>query len=92
MSEVRIGLEGQEPVVLPLSLEAGSSLRYEGGVEVSVLDARHQVTGSFRVPEGSFLIAPGPQAISLEADLVPPEDAKARLEVRPRGRAEPLGD
>ena len=77
--------------MLPVTLEAGSSLRYQGGVEVSVLDARHQATGSIGVPEGSFMIAPGPQAISLESDLVPAEEAKARLEVRPRGRAEPLG-
>ena len=92
VSAIRIGLDGREPGLLPVTLEAGSSLRYEGGVEVSVLDARHQVTGSFRVPEGSFLIAPGPQAISVEADLVPAEEAKARLEVRPRGRPETLGD
>ena len=91
VSEVRIGLDGQDPVLLPVTLEAGSSLRYEGGVEVSVFDARHQAMGSFPVPEGSFMIAPGPHTISLEADLVPAEGAKARLEVRPRGRAEPLG-
>jgi len=28
----------------------------------------------------------------LEADLVPVDEARARLEVRPRGRAEPLGE
>jgi len=91
VSAIRIGLDGQNPVLLPVTLEAGSSLRYEGGVDVSVLDARHQAAGSFRVPQGSFTIAPGPHTISVEADLVPAEGAKARLEVRPRGRAEQLG-
>ena len=90
VAAVRIGLDGREPVRLPVTLKPGFSLRYEGGIEVAVLDARHRATGSVRVPEGSFQIAPGPHTISLEADLVPAEGAKARLEVRPRGRAEPL--
>ena len=62
-----------------VTLEAGASLRYEGGREVAILDARHQAAGSLRLPQGSFLIAPGPHTISLEADLVPADEAKARL-------------
>ena len=92
VSAIRLGLDGRDPVLLPVTLEAGSSLRYEGGGEIAVLDTRHQAIGSIAAPEGTFLIAPGPNSISLEAELKPTEDAKARLEVRPRGRAEPLGD
>jgi hypothetical protein len=92
VSGVRIEIDGREPVALPVTLEAGWSLRYEDGPEVAVLDARHQAVGSIAVPEGSFKIAPGPHTVGLETDLVPADEAKAKLEVRPRGRAEPLGD
>jgi len=92
VSAVRIAIDGREPILLPASLEAGSSLRYEGGLEVAVLDAQHQDAGSVSIPEAAFHIAPGPHTVSLEADLVPVDEAKARLEVRPRGRAEPLGE
>ncbi|MBT8477443.1 MAG: hypothetical protein KJO06_00900, partial [Gemmatimonadetes bacterium] len=92
VSSIRIEIDGREPVTLQATLEAGWSLRYDGGSEVAALDARHQRLGSIAVPRGSFEIAPGPHTIGFEADLVPADAAKARLEVRPRGRAEPLGE
>ncbi len=90
VSAIRIRIDGRDPVRLSVSLSAGSSLRYEGGLEATIMDAQHRPTGSVRIPDASFLIAPGPHTIILEADLVPAEAAKARLEVRPRGRLERL--
>ncbi|MCL7972535.1 MAG: hypothetical protein M8866_10710, partial [marine benthic group bacterium] len=92
VSAVRIGIDGRDPVRLPVTLPEGGSLRFEGGREVAVLDAQHRRTGSIRIPEASFVIGPGPHTLIVEADLVPAESAKARLEVRPRGRPERLGD
>ena len=92
VSGVRIALDGGPPVQLSVSLQPGEALRYEGGPEVHVLDARNRRRGTLPVNGDVFRVATGPHSASLAADLVPAEVAKARLELRPRGRAERMGE
>ena len=87
---VRISIDGRDEVLLSVRLRDAWSLRYEGGRDVTVRDEDNQPVSTVRVDESAFRIAPGRHTVSLEADLRPAAQAKARLEVRPCGPAEAL--
>jgi hypothetical protein len=73
---------------LPVRLREGWSLRYEGGAEVTIRDENHGRIGVLAVDEAAFRVGPGRHTVTLGGRLEPTEEAKARLEIRPRGRAE----
>jgi hypothetical protein len=87
---VRLSIDGGEAISLPVGLREGWSLRYEGGSTVTIRDASHRPDGTISVDERWFRIAPGRHSIALDARLVPAEKAKARLELRVRGRGESI--
>jgi hypothetical protein len=88
VSEVRISLGEREALPLPVRLREGWSLRYEGGAEVTIRDENHGRIGVLAVDEAAFRVGPGRHTVTLGGRLEPTEEAKARLEIRPRGRAE----
>jgi hypothetical protein len=65
-------------------------LRYEGGAQVTIRDANHRRIGEVAVDATAFRIAPGRHTVTLGGRLDPADEAKARLEIRPRGSAEPV--
>ena len=69
----------------------GWSLRYEGGRTVTIEDENHKRSGTVAVDESLFQVAPGRHSLAVDAQLVPSDQAKARLELRPRGREEEVG-
>jgi hypothetical protein len=88
VSEVRISIDEREATSLPARLREGWSLRYEGGSHVTIRDANHRRIGDVAVDEAAFRIAPGRHTVTLDCRLDPADEAKARLEIRPRGPAE----
>ncbi len=92
IGEVRISIDGRDDVLLSVRLPDTWSLRYEGGREATVRDGDNRRVETVAVEESAFLIAPGRHTVSLSADLLPEEQAKAKLEVRPRDRAEAMSD
>jgi hypothetical protein len=91
VSQVRISIDNGEAVVLPVRLREGWSLRYEGGAVATITDANHRRGGEIPVDETWFQVASGRHSLSLDAQLDPADEAKARLELRPRGQREPIG-
>jgi hypothetical protein len=91
VSEVRLTLDDGTPIVLPVRMNEGWSLRYEGGNVVGIRDASHQGAGEIPVDGTWFWLAPGRHSITLDAQLNPAEEAKARMELRPHGQGEPVG-
>jgi len=91
VSQLELTIDNGATVSLPATLEEGWSLRYEGGPAVRVLNAEHQRVGLVPVTESRFRIAPGQHRVTLDGNLVPGEEAKARLELRPSGQAEQVG-
>jgi hypothetical protein len=88
LSDVRISIDQAEPVPLPATLREGESLRYEGGARVMILDANHRARGELAVDPAAFRIAPGRHSVTLAGRLEPADQAKGRLELRPRRPAE----
>jgi hypothetical protein len=91
VSQVRISIDNGEAVVLPVRLREGWSLRYEGGAVATITDANHRRGGEIPVDETWFQVASGRHSLSLDAQLDPADEAKERLELRPRGQGEPIG-
>jgi hypothetical protein len=90
VSEIRISLDEREALPLPARLRESWSLRYEGGAHVTIRDANHRRIGEIAVDENAFRVGPGRHTVTLGGRLDPAEEAKARLEIRPRGRTEPV--
>ncbi|UCD23435.1 MAG: hypothetical protein JSW51_10340 [Gemmatimonadota bacterium] len=88
VSRIEISIDNRAPVLLPVRLGEGWSLRYEGGNSALVLNAEHQQVGAVPVVESAFRIAAGRHDVVLDAILDPADQAKARLELRPRGETE----
>ena len=88
VSDVRISIDQGMRIDLPVELADGWSLRYEGETKITVRDAEHRPMGEFTVDEAAFRIAAGRHAVTLDCRLDPEDQATARLEIRPRGRAE----
>jgi hypothetical protein len=88
VSDVRISIDQGAIIDLPVALADGWSMRYEGGATVAISDANHRWIGEFAVDEAAFRIAAERHTITLDCRLDPEDQAKARLEIRPRGRAE----
>jgi hypothetical protein len=88
VSEVRISIDEREAVSPPVRLQEGWSLRYEGGAQLTIRDANHRRIGEVAVDETAFRVAPGRHTVTLGGRLEPADEAKARLEIRPRGPAE----
>ena len=91
VSQLELTIDNGATVSLPATLEEGWSLRYDGGTAVRVLNTKHQQVGLVPVTESRFRIAPGQHRVTLDGNLVPGEEAKARLELRPSGQAEQVG-
>jgi hypothetical protein len=91
VSQIQVRIDHGSPVVLPVRLREGWSLRYEGGMTVTIFDAAHRREGTVTVDERLFRVASGPHTVTLDARLTPPDEAKARMELRPRGQGEPIG-
>ena len=91
VSGVRLGFDGSEDIDLPLEVLEGWSLRYDGGDRAMLLDPRHRAVSSIPVREATFRLVPGRHTVTLEAELDPPDAARARLELRPRSEPEQLG-
>ena len=85
---VKMTLDAGESIDFPGTLRQGWSLRYEGGTTVTVHDADNRPVGSIDVAHAAFDLGPGRHSIRLDSSLRPEQQAKARLELRPRGRAE----
>ena len=88
VSEVSMTLDGGEALRLPARLEQGWSLRYEGGNSVTVRNAEHRRVRDIRIGSEDFLLASGPHTITFDSELRPEQEAKAKLELRPRGPTE----
>ena len=88
VSQIQVSIDQGGAVVLPVTLREGWSLRYEGGAMATLRDTEHRVSGTVAVADLAFRIAPGRHAVTLGARLHPEQEAKARLELRPRGRVE----
>jgi len=91
VSQVRLSIDDGDAIALPVHLREGWSLRYEGGTTVTVEDEDHQRSGTITVDGSLFQIAPGRHSITIDAQLAPTDETRARLEVRPRGREEEVG-
>jgi hypothetical protein len=90
-SQLELSIDNGARLALPVKLEEGWSLRYEGGSTAVLLNTEHQQVGTVPVIESAFRIAPGQHTAVLNADLAPANEAKARLELRPRGDTEIAG-
>jgi hypothetical protein len=90
VSRVRLSIDNRETITLPVRLREGWSLRYEGGSTVTIHDASHRRDGGVSVDERWFQIAPGRHSVTLDAQLTPADNAKARLELRPLGLGESI--
>ncbi len=88
VSDIRISVDHGVSFDLPVGLADGWSLRYEGGAKITVRDANHRRMGEFTVDEAAFGIAAGRHTVTLDCRLDLEDQATARLEIRPRGRAE----
>jgi len=87
VSQIRISIDEAE-TVLPYSLPEGWSIRYEGGAMATIRDANHRPIREVAVDDSGFRIASGRHTLTFDSRLEPQEEAKARLEIRPSGRAE----
>ena len=90
LSACRLNLDGREALAPSVRLAEGWSLRYEGGAAVEVRNADNVRSATVPVAAGTFQVAPGAHTVGLDCRLGPEPKAAARLEVRPRGRAEIL--
>jgi hypothetical protein len=91
VSNVELSLDNGVAVRLPTMLQEGWSLRYEGGAAVQVRDDQNRPIRSIGVDGSRFRIAPGAHTVALESELSPAAQAKARLELRPKGEVESVG-
>jgi hypothetical protein len=87
VSDIRIALDERTPVLLPVTLPEGWSVRYAGGGTATVRDADHRVRGTVTIPPDAFAMAPGRHTAVVDAELDGAETT-LRIEVRPRGTAE----
>ena len=90
VSQIEISIDDRATVVVAATLRQGWSLRYDGGTTATVRDAEHREIGRIRVDETAFYVASGRHTVTLDASLEPEQEARARLELRPRGPAEPV--
>ena len=88
---VRLAIDDKE-TVLPIRLREGWSLRYEGGTTVAMRDADHRLVREVAIDDSVFRIASGRHTVTLDCGLDPEGEAKARLELRPRGREESVAE
>ena len=91
VSDVTLGLDERETARFPVTLSQGWSLRYEGGATATVRDSSHRRVRTIEVDPAAFRIASGRHTIRMDSSLRPEQQAKARLELRQRGRAERVG-
>jgi hypothetical protein len=89
VSQIRIGMDGTE-IGLPIRLRENWSVRYEGGATATIRDANHRLVREIAVDVSLFRVAAGRHTVRLDAHLNPEQEAKARLELRPHGRPEPV--
>jgi hypothetical protein len=88
VSDIRISIDQGTIIDLPVALADGWSLRYEGGATITVRDANHTRMSEVTIDAGAFRIAAGRHTFTMDCRLDPEGQATARLEIRPRGRAE----
>jgi hypothetical protein len=91
VADPELTIDNGEIISFPVRLKEGWSLRYEGGSTALFLDAEHRQVRVVSVVESAFRVGPGRHGVTLDARLVPADEAKARLELRPRGEAERVG-
>jgi hypothetical protein len=89
-SDCRMSLDDGDIVPLAVRLPDRWSLRYEGGVGATIRDSDNRPRREISVPAGAFRIDTGRHTLTLECRLDPETEAKARLELRPRGHPEPV--
>ena len=88
VSDVTMTIDNGNPIELPISLDQGWSLRYTGGSSAIIRDQNHQFQAEITLPAERFLLSSGRHSIVFGASLEPPAEAKARIELRPRGPGE----
>jgi hypothetical protein len=88
--DIEITIEGGPSVLMLVTLAEGWSVRYTGGESATVRDAENKTVREIATPEAAFQISPGRHSVRVNAGLDPEDEAKARLELRPRGAAEAL--
>ncbi len=92
VSDISLSIDNGASIMLPVHLREGWSLRYEGGAVATIRDASHRPQGRIDVNEAAFRVGSGSHMVALDARLRPEDEAKARLELRLRGRTERLAD
>jgi len=88
VSNIVVAIDNRGSVNLQVRLELGWSLRYEGGTAATVHNANNRLMSEVRLDPEQFRVAPGRHTVSFNASLYPDLEAKARLELRPRGTPE----
>jgi len=88
VSDIQMAIDEREVIRASVRLEQGWSLRYEGGTVATVIDANNRRVRDVPVSEENFRIAAGNHTLSFSSSLRPEQEAKARLELRPRGGVE----
>jgi hypothetical protein len=88
--DISMTIDSRDAVVLPTRLEQDWTLRYEGGNVATIHDASNRRVGDIPLEEADFRVASGRHSISFASSLRPDQEARARLELRPRGRTESI--
>ncbi|WP_100629518.1 hypothetical protein [Algoriphagus formosus] len=91
IQSIQLEINNRSEISLPVTLEKGHSLRYEGSDEVHWLDENLIKVKSFPIDSSKLQIRPGEQKLSLDCEFKNPEEKPAlKAEIRIVGKAEPI--
>jgi hypothetical protein len=89
ISELKIELDNNKEIELPISLHAGESAKYTGGDWIEILDAQLKKSGGFKVNPDDFLLSKGNHSITFDCSFSNKgKEPTAKFELRIPGKAE----
>jgi hypothetical protein len=91
LSKLKIELDNNKEIELPISLHAGESAKYTGGDWIEILDAQLKKSGEFKVNPEDFQLSKGNHSIIFDCSFSEKgKEPVAKFEVRIPGKAEAI--
>ena len=85
---MKIRINNNQKIVLPIRLNEGDSIVYEGGPEAVVYSNTWQILDTIEIAEASATIASGPNSVSFDPAMNSTEAGTLRIEIRLKGESE----
>ena len=85
---ILLELDGVGRLELPVRLQDGETLVYQGGQEATVYSPQWRVLGSFPLNGGALTVGPGGHSLMLDATLRGGDEGHLKVELRLWGEAE----